>query len=128
MATAQHHGAQHAASVGPDEHEEAKVALKKDWEEAVRKTRPRDAAQGAKSGLATAAAGVASGFVGLFAAPIVGARQDGAAGFAKGLATGEEEQQARSCSCCVLDRSVCGQHTLHSLLCAGDNAPYPVRW
>jgi hypothetical protein len=47
------------------------------------------AAQGVRSGIATAAAGVASGVVGLFAAPIVGAKQEGASGFAKGLATGE---------------------------------------
>lgn len=45
-------------------------------------------AGGLKSGLATAAAGIASGVVGLVAAPIVGAKQEGAAGFAKGLATG----------------------------------------
>eukprot|EP00879_Flechtneria_rotunda_P002309 GHRR01002503.1.p1 GENE.GHRR01002503.1~~GHRR01002503.1.p1 ORF type:complete len:412 (+),score=184.97 GHRR01002503.1:106-1341(+) len=68
--------------------EDPREALRKEWEEAVRKTRPRDAAQGVKSGLATAAAGVASGVVGLFAAPIVGAKQDGAAGFAKGIVTG----------------------------------------
>lgn len=92
MATAQPKvaDAQQATSVSAEQHEDPKVALKKEWEEAVRKTRPRDAAQGMKSGIATAAAGVASGVVGLFAAPIVGAKQDGAAGFAKGLATGEQ--------------------------------------
>lgn len=49
-------------------------------------------AGGFKSGLATAAAGIASGVVGLVAAPIVGAKQEGAAGFAKGIATGEPRQ------------------------------------
>lgn len=71
-----------------DEAREAREALKKEWEDAIRKTKPKDTAAGLKSGLATAAAGVASGVVGLFAAPIVGAQQDGASGFAKGLATG----------------------------------------
>jgi hypothetical protein len=71
-----------------DEAREARETLKKEWDEAIRKTKPRDTAAGLKSGLATAAAGVASGVVGLFAAPIVGAKQDGASGFAKGLATG----------------------------------------
>ena len=73
-----------------DEAREAREALKKEWEDAVRKTKPKDTAAGLKSGLATAAAGVASGVVGLFAAPIVGAQQDGASGFAKGLATGKQ--------------------------------------
>jgi hypothetical protein len=71
-----------------EEAREARETLKKEWDEAIRKTKPRDTAAGLKSGLATAAAGVASGVVGLFAAPIVGAKQDGASGFAKGLATG----------------------------------------
>lgn len=71
-----------------DEAREARETLKKEWEEAIRKTKPKDTAAGLKSGLATAAAGVASGVVGLFAAPIVGAKQEGASGFAKGLATG----------------------------------------
>ncbi|WIA12849.1 hypothetical protein OEZ85_006475 [Tetradesmus obliquus] len=70
------------------EEEDPREALKREWREAVRKTRPKDAAGGFKSGLATAAAGIASGVVGLVAAPIVGAKQDGAAGFAKGIATG----------------------------------------
>jgi hypothetical protein len=35
--------------------------------------------------------------VGLVAAPIVGAKQEGAAGFAKGIATGEQQQQ-QQCS------------------------------
>lgn len=97
MSTAQHQGASEAdqhVPQDPDELEDPRAALKKEWDEAVRKTRPRDAAQGVKSGLATAAAGVASGVVGLFAAPIVGAKQDGAAGFAKGLATGDHEHDA----------------------------------
>ncbi|KAF8067261.1 ATJ10 [Scenedesmus sp. PABB004] len=68
--------------------EDPREALRQEWSELRAKTRPRDTVQGMKSGLATAAAGVASGVVGLFAAPIVGAKQDGAAGFAKGLATG----------------------------------------
>lgn len=73
---------------------EARETLKKEWDEAIKKTKPKDTAAGLKSGLATAAAGVASGVVGLFAAPIVGAKQDGASGFAKGLATG-------GCSCAL---------------------------
>jgi hypothetical protein len=72
-----------------DEAREARETLKKEWNEAIKKTKPKDTAAGLKSGIATAAAGVASGVVGLFAAPIVGAKQDGASGFAKGLATGE---------------------------------------
>lgn len=82
-------GAANAEAKDPrSEAKEAREALKKEWDEAVRKTKPRDTAAGLKSGIATAAAGVASGVVGLFAAPIVGAQQEGAAGFAKGLATG----------------------------------------
>jgi hypothetical protein len=73
-----------------DEAREARETLKKEWDEAIRKTKPKDTAAGLKSGVATAAAGVASGIVGLFAAPIVGAKQDGASGFAKGLATGKQ--------------------------------------
>lgn len=73
-----------------DEAREARETLKKEWDEAVRKTKPKDTAAGLKSGVATAAAGVASGIVGLFAAPIVGAKQEGASGFAKGLATGKQ--------------------------------------
>lgn len=72
-----------------DEAREARETLKKEWDEAIKKTKPKDTAAGFKSGIATAAAGVASGVVGLFAAPIVGAKQDGASGFAKGLATGQ---------------------------------------
>jgi hypothetical protein len=72
-----------------DEAREARETLKKEWDEAIKKTKPKDTAAGLKSGIATAAAGVASGVVGLFAAPIVGAKTDGASGFAKGLATGE---------------------------------------
>eukprot|EP00882_Tetradesmus_deserticola_P017685 GHRQ01018951.1.p1 GENE.GHRQ01018951.1~~GHRQ01018951.1.p1 ORF type:complete len:312 (+),score=128.67 GHRQ01018951.1:157-1092(+) len=71
-----------------EEEEDPREALRREWREAVRKTRPKDAAGGFKSGLATAAAGIASGVVGLVAAPIVGAKQEGAAGFAKGIATG----------------------------------------
>jgi hypothetical protein len=73
-----------------DEAREARETLKKEWDEAIRKTKPKDTAAGLKSGVATAAAGVASGLVGLFAAPIVGAKQEGASGFAKGLATGKQ--------------------------------------
>lgn len=76
-------------AVERDEGREARETLKKEWEEAIKKTKPKDTAAGLKSGIATAAAGVASGVVGLFAAPIVGAKQEGASGFAKGLATGK---------------------------------------
>jgi hypothetical protein len=79
---------EHPAPTPPAEEEDPREVLKREWAEAVRKTRPKNAAAGLKSGAATAAAGIASGVVGLFAAPIVGAQQDGAAGFAKGLATG----------------------------------------
>lgn len=48
--------------------------------------------QGFKQGLASGATalvgGVAAGIAGLVVAPVAGAKQDGAAGFAKGLATG----------------------------------------
>lgn len=69
------------------------AALKREWQEAVRKTRPKDALEGVTSGLATAAAGVAAGVAGLFAAPIMGAQQGGASGFAKGVATGDISAQ-----------------------------------
>eukprot|EP00775_Hariotina_reticulata_P004774 gene4774-5024_t len=75
------------AGSNPDEEDPHEV-LKQQWQEAVRATRPKDAAQGVTSGIATAAAGIATGVVGLFAAPIVGAKQEGASGFAKGLAKG----------------------------------------
>lgn len=78
-----------------DEAREARETLKKEWDEAIKKTKPKDTAAGLKSGIATAAAGVASGVVGLFAAPIVGAKQDGASGFAKGLATGKQQEGSR---------------------------------
>lgn len=76
---------------------EARETLKKEWEEAIKKTKPKDTAAGLKSGMATAAAGVASGIVGLFAAPIVGAKQEGASGFAKGLATGKQDCRKPAC-------------------------------
>lgn len=69
---------------------EDREALKKDFAEAMRATRPKDALAGLGSGLATAATGIAAGVAGLVAAPIVGAKKEGAAGFAKGLATGEQ--------------------------------------
>jgi curved DNA-binding protein CbpA len=67
---------------------EAKASLRRDFDEAVRATRPRDAAEGLSSGAAAAAGGIAAGLVGLFAAPIVGAKQDGVKGFCKGVAAG----------------------------------------
>jgi len=65
-----------------------KAAARRELDEAVRATRPRDAAEGLASGLSAAAAGIAAGVVGLFAAPIAGARHQGAKGFAKGVAAG----------------------------------------
>lgn len=50
--------------------------------------RPRDARAGLSSGLKSLGKGIVGGAVGLFAAPVVGAAQDGVAGFAKGVATG----------------------------------------
>jgi hypothetical protein len=87
--TVQQQGSNSSNKDPREEAKDAREALKKEWDDAVRKTKPKDTAAGLKSGIATAAAGVASGVVGLFAAPIVGARQEGASGFAKGLATGE---------------------------------------
>jgi hypothetical protein len=57
--------------------------------------RPRDARAGLASGLKSMAKGVAGGVAGLVAAPVVGAKQDGFKGFAKGLGTGEGERQLR---------------------------------
>lgn len=50
--------------------------------------RPRDAKAGISSGLKSFGKGIVGGAVGLFAAPVVGATQDGLSGFAKGVATG----------------------------------------
>ena len=50
--------------------------------------RPKDALAGLSSGLKNAGKGVGLGVAGLIAAPIVGAQQEGAAGFAKGLVAG----------------------------------------
>lgn len=50
--------------------------------------RPKDARAGLASGAKSLAKGVVFGAVGLFAAPTVGAAQEGVAGFAKGLGAG----------------------------------------
>ncbi|GBF89781.1 hypothetical protein Rsub_02951 [Raphidocelis subcapitata] len=50
--------------------------------------RPKDAKAGLSSGAKSIGKGLVGGVVGLFAAPIVGASQDGLSGFAKGVATG----------------------------------------
>jgi hypothetical protein len=50
--------------------------------------RPKDVKAGLSSGAKSLGKGLVGGVVGLFAAPIVGATQDGFAGFAKGVATG----------------------------------------
>lgn len=49
---------------------------------------PKDARSGLASGLQSLGRGVWGGLVGLVAAPIVGASQEGVLGFGKGLATG----------------------------------------
>lgn len=50
--------------------------------------KPKDARAGLASGLKSVGKGVAGGLVGLVAAPVIGASQEGVLGFAKGLATG----------------------------------------
>eukprot|EP00798_Chlamydomonas_sp_ICE-L_P023567 gene23567-9091_t len=55
--------------------------------------RPKDAKAGLSSGLKSIAKGVVGGLAGLVAAPTIGAHQDGAMGFAKGLATESFVQQ-----------------------------------
>ncbi len=50
--------------------------------------KPKDAKAGLASGLKSVGKGIVGGAVGLIAAPIVGASQEGFTGFAKGLATG----------------------------------------
>jgi len=50
--------------------------------------RPRDAKAGLSSGMKSLGKGLVGGVVGLVAAPVVGATQDGFTGFAKGVATG----------------------------------------
>lgn len=50
--------------------------------------RPKDFRAGAASGAKSIATGVAAGAVGLVAAPIMGAREDGVKGFVKGVAMG----------------------------------------
>jgi len=52
------------------------------------KSRPKDALDGLTSGLGLAATGVVAGVGAVFTMPIVGARQQGASGFASGLAMG----------------------------------------
>jgi len=51
-------------------------------------TRPRDALDGLGSGLKAAGAGLLAGTAALVAVPIVGAKEDGAYGFVKGVAQG----------------------------------------
>ena len=51
--------------------------------------RPKDAKSGLASGLKSVGRGIVGGMVGLIAAPVVGASQEGLSGFAKGIATGE---------------------------------------
>ncbi len=51
-------------------------------------SKPHDAKSGLASGLKSLGKGIVGGFVGLVAAPIVGASQEGFIGFGKGLATG----------------------------------------
>ncbi len=75
------------------------------YEEVRRKTRPKNAYEGMTSGLATAAAGVAAGVAGLVVAPMMGAKQDGAAGFAKGMVAGElllAQRLLWTCACPTL--------------------------
>ena len=49
---------------------------------------PRHVVDGLFSGISVAAAGVGAGVIGLVAAPIAGAQEDGVAGFVKGLGVG----------------------------------------
>jgi hypothetical protein len=59
--------------------------------------RPRDAKAGFSSGMKSLGKGLVGGVVGLFAAPVVGATQDGFNGFAKGVATGAGAPAASIC-------------------------------
>ncbi|MEW5319507.1 MAG: hypothetical protein WDW38_010652 [Sanguina aurantia] len=63
-------------------------ASKVDFNDVFSLRKPKDAKAGLSSGLKSLAKGVLGGAVGLIAAPVVGATQDGFVGFAKGLATG----------------------------------------
>ena len=71
--------------------------------------RPRDAKAGLSSGGKSAAKGLAVGVLGLVVAPIAGAVQDGAAGFAKGLASGKPPCSAACSSSQNCDKAPCGQ-------------------
>lgn len=68
--------------------QEEVVPHKVDFNDVFSLRKPKDAKAGLSSGLKSLAKGVLGGAVGLIAAPVVGASQDGFMGFAKGLATG----------------------------------------
>lgn len=72
-------------------------ASKVDFNDVFSLRKPKDAKAGLSSGLKSLAKGVLGGAVGLIAAPVVGATQDGFVGFAKGLATGEHSKACRHC-------------------------------
>ena len=56
--------------------------------------RPRNATAGVSSGLKSAAKGVGMGVVGLVAAPMLGAKENGIKGFLAGLGAVEEREDA----------------------------------
>lgn len=68
--------------------QEEETPNKVDFNDVFSLRKPKDAKAGLSSGLKSLAKGVLGGAVGLIAAPVVGATQDGFLGFAKGLATG----------------------------------------
>ncbi|MEW5303951.1 MAG: hypothetical protein WDW36_006595 [Sanguina aurantia] len=76
------------AMSAPEEDTPTSGASKVDFNDVFSLRKPKDAKAGLSSGLKSLAKGVLGGAVGLIAAPVVGATQDGFVGFAKGLATG----------------------------------------
>jgi hypothetical protein len=64
--------------------------LKSQFNDVFSLRKPKDAKAGLSSGLKSTGKGILAGAVGLFAAPVVMAREEGAKGFAKGVAVGEK--------------------------------------
>jgi hypothetical protein len=79
--------------------------------------RPRDAKAGLSSGAKSLGKGLVGGVVGLFAAPIVGATQDGFSGFAKGVATGVRGRVQEALA--AAGRAGRAQQCLRPLACLG---------
>ena len=73
------------------QHERAEelTELREQFNDVFSLRKPKDAKAGFSSGAKSIGKGVLAGAVGLFAAPIVMAKEEGAKGFAKGVAVGE---------------------------------------